>query len=86
MAKYRIVFAPTAEKQFMRLNKLARARVAAAIAKLASDPLLGKQLKAQLKDYRSYRVGDYRVIYFVRHREIQVEIIRVAHRKEAYRH
>ena len=85
MAKYRIVFAPTAERQFLGLPKVVRLRVAQAIAKLASDPSIGKQLKAELKDYRSFRVGDYRVIYFVRRNLVQVEIIRVAHRKESYR-
>lgn len=85
MAKYRIVFAPTAERQFMRLTKIVRLRVAQAIAKLAADPHLGKRLKGELRDYWSYRVGDYRVVYFIRQRLIQVEIIRVAHRREAYR-
>ncbi|MFH1830005.1 MAG: type II toxin-antitoxin system mRNA interferase toxin, RelE/StbE family [Pseudomonadota bacterium] len=85
MRKYKIIFAPIAEKQFMQLTRVVRIRVAQAIAKLADEPFLGKQLKGQLKDYRSYRVGDYRVIYFIRHHQIQVEIIRVAHRKEAYK-
>lgn len=69
----------------MKLAKVVRMRVAQAIAKLASDPSIGKRLKAELKDYRSFRVGDYRVIYFVRKRLVQIEMIRVAHRKEAYR-
>jgi len=69
----------------MRLGKLIRLRIAAAIAKLASDPFLGKNLKGELKDYRSYRVGDYRVIYMVKRQRVLVEIIRVAHRREAYR-
>ncbi|MBN1283325.1 MAG: type II toxin-antitoxin system RelE/ParE family toxin [Proteobacteria bacterium] len=85
MARYTIVFAPAAERQFMALPTLVRPRVAHAIAKLADDPLLGKQLKAELSDYRSFRVGDYRVIYFIRKNVVQVEIIRISHRKEAYR-
>lgn len=85
MARYSIVFAPTAERQFLALPKLVRVRVAAAIAKLAKAPLLGKRLKAELADYRSFRVGDYRVVYFLRKKRVQIEIIRVAHRKEAYR-
>ena len=84
MARYHIVFAPTAEKQFRDLTKTVRTRVAGAIAKLADNPLLGKQLKGELKEYRSYRIGDWRVIYFIRHHLIQVEIIRIAHRREVY--
>jgi mRNA interferase RelE/StbE len=85
VTKYKIVFAPTAERQFLKLSKVVRIRVAQAIAKLANDPFIGKRLKAEFADYRSFRVGDYRVIYFVRKKLIQVEIIRVAHRREAYR-
>ncbi|MFA5812005.1 MAG: type II toxin-antitoxin system RelE/ParE family toxin [bacterium] len=85
MAKYRIVFAPTAERQFLRLTKVVRLRVAQAIAKLAADPHLGKRLKGELADYWSFRIGDYRVVYFIRNNLVQVEIIRVAHRREAYR-
>ena len=60
-------------------------RIANAIANLAHQPLLGKKLKGDLSDCRSYRVGDYRVIYFIRRAQVQVEIIRVANRREVYR-
>ncbi|MBF0104460.1 MAG: type II toxin-antitoxin system mRNA interferase toxin, RelE/StbE family [Deltaproteobacteria bacterium] len=85
MSKYKIVFAPTAEKQFMRLTRSVRIRVAQAIAKLSDDPFLGKQLKGELKEYRSFRAGDWRIVYFIRRHLIQVESIRVAHRREVYR-
>lgn len=85
MRKYKIVFAPTAEKQFIQLTKSVRIRVARAIAKLSNDPFLGKQLRGELREYRSFRAGDWRIVYFIRHRLIQVEIIRVAHRREVYK-
>jgi mRNA interferase RelE/StbE len=80
--RFKIIFAPTAEKQFLRLNKLVRVRIAAAVAKLADEPLLGKLLKGQLKEYRSYRVGDYRVIYYSKQREVFVYVVAVAHRRD----
>ena len=86
MAKYKIVFAPTAERQFLKLDKFVRIRMAHAISKLAFNPHLGKQLKGELCEYRSYRVGDYRVIYFIRRQCVQIEIIRIAHRREVYKH
>ena len=85
MAKFNVVFAPTAEKQLLKLAKIVRIRVVQAIAKLAEDPHLGKQLKGELKEYRSYRVGSYRIVYFIRHKRIQIEIIQIAHRREVYR-
>jgi mRNA interferase RelE/StbE len=80
-----VLFAPSAEKQLFKLAKPIQIRLVHAIAKLAEDPMLGKTLKGELKDYRSYRIGDYRIIYFIRHQKIQIEIIRVAHRREVYR-
>jgi len=85
VAKYTIVFAPTAAKQFRALTQVVQLRIATAIAKLAETPHVGKPLKGEFKAYRSYRVGDYRVVYYIRHTAIQIEIIRVAHRREVYR-
>jgi mRNA interferase RelE/StbE len=83
--RYKILFAPTALKQLQKFDRSVQIRLCNAIAKLGKDPFLGKQLKGELKDYRSYRVGNYRVIYLVRHRKVQVEIINVAHRREVYK-
>jgi mRNA interferase RelE/StbE len=85
VAKYQILFAPTAAKQLAGLDRSVQLRIAAAITKLAENPTLGKQLRGELHECRSYRVGDYRVVYLVRHKMIQVEIIRIAHRREVYR-
>jgi mRNA interferase RelE/StbE len=85
VARYRIVFAPTAARQLKRLTRVVQRRIVQAIAKLSKTPPLGKHLRGELKDYWSYRVGDYRVIYFMHRRRLQIEIIRVAHRRESYR-
>jgi mRNA interferase RelE/StbE len=83
--KFKIIFASIAEKQLMKCNRLVRARICIAIAKLAEDPFRGKQLKGQLKDLRSYRVGDYRVVYSVLKKGVQIHIIRIAHPRDVYR-
>ncbi|MBU0507057.1 type II toxin-antitoxin system RelE/ParE family toxin [bacterium] len=83
--KYKIVFSPTAAKQFKKLPKIIARRIASAISKLAIEPMSGKRLKGELGDYWSYRVGQYRVIYYIRQKKIQIEIIRVAHRREVCR-
>lgn len=52
-------------------------------AKLASHPdRFGKPLSAGLKGYRKLRVGDYRVVYVLRDREVLVLVI--AHRRDVY--
>lgn len=85
MKTYQIVFSPTAAKQLSKLTTHIAVRLANAIAKLAQDPKLGKQLKGELDDYRSYRVGEYRIVYFIRAQKVQVEIIRIGHRRDVYR-
>lgn len=82
--RYKIVFVHMAEKQFSKLDRPIQLRIASAIAKLVTEPFLGKLLKGEFKEYRSLRVGDWRVIYLIRHLQIQIEIIRVAHRREVY--
>ncbi len=51
---------------------------------LTKDPYLGKSLRGELKGYWSFRVGQYRMIYVIKKREIVVEILRIHHRKEVY--
>ena len=62
-----------------------RARLVAAIDRLAETPHLGAALKGDLRGLRRLRVGDYRVVYEVRDEELVVLAIRVAHRRDAYR-
>ncbi|MBY0538761.1 type II toxin-antitoxin system RelE/ParE family toxin [Patescibacteria group bacterium] len=52
-------------------------------AKLTLDPLLyGKPLRRDLHGCYKLRIGDYRVIYFVKNNE--VFIITIGHRRDVY--
>ena len=62
-----------------------RARIVAAIDRLAETPHLGTSLKGDLRGLRRIRVGDYRILYEVRDKELVVLVVRVAHRGDAYR-
>ena len=62
-----------------------RTRIVAAIDRLAEAPYLGTALKGGLKGLRRSRVGNYRILYEIRHHELVVLVVRVAHRREAYR-
>ena len=62
-----------------------RARIVAAIDRLAETPHLGAVLKGDLRGLRRLRVGDCRVVYEVRDNELVVLVVRVAHRRDAYR-
>ena len=64
----------------------ALARLAAALASLASEPRPPgvKKLSGKESLFR-VRVGDYRIIYQVRDRELVVLVLKIGHRREIYR-
>ena len=87
MAKpYRIEFTPRAARDFRVLPKATQRRLASHIDMLAQKPRPAgvKKLKGSDDLYR-LRVGDYRILYQIKDTILLVLIIRVAHRKEAYR-
>lgn len=51
--------------------------------RLMTDPLeYGEPLRKSLKGYRKLRVGNYRIIYFLRQKD--VVILKIGHRKDVY--
>ena len=75
----------SAAKELRRVAKPDRARIVAAIDRLAETPHLGTSLKGDLRGLRRIRVGDYRILYEVRDKELVVLVVCVAHRRDAYR-
>ena len=52
----------------------------------ADDPRrLGKALKGAQRAFWRYRVGDWRVLVRLEHDRLVVLVVRIAHRREAYR-
>ena len=75
----------SAAKELESVSKEARRRLVGAIDSLVENPLAGSPLKGGLRGLRRLRVGDYRVIYEVLDGELIVLVVRVSHRREAYR-
>lgn len=75
----------SAAKELRRVAKPDRTRIVAAIDRLAETPHLGAALKGDMRGLRRIRVGDYRVVYEIRDEELVVLVVRVAHRRDAYR-
>jgi mRNA-degrading endonuclease RelE of RelBE toxin-antitoxin system len=74
----------TFQKNFLRLPKNSQAKVKAALREINSNPLAGKKLLGDLEDEFSFRIGAYRIIYFIdQEKNIWVETVR--HRKEVYK-
>ena len=75
----------SAAKELERIDRSTRSRIVAHIDRLAENPHLGTTLKGDLRGLRRIRVGDYRVIYEVQNSVLVVLVVRVAHRRDAYR-
>ena len=86
MATYQIEWKPSALRELKRLDRQIVPRIVSAIESLAEDPFPAqiKKLHGGEHSYRM-RVGDYRVIYEVFSGRLVVQVIRVRHRKDAYR-
>jgi len=86
MGTYQIEWKKSALRELKRLDRKAVPRIITAVDALASAPLPSGATKLQgsLHTYR-IRIGTYRVIYELFQSRLVVEIVRVRHRKDAYR-
>ena len=82
---YHVRFYPQVEKELRSLSQEAQKRVVVALEGLAENPL--KQGVVKLKGEEAYRVrvGSYRIIYEIDTEARVISILRVAHRKDAYK-
>ena len=83
MAKYRIEFSATAERQVAKLGKPDQLRI---IRDLAADPHPRGARKLQgYADVFRIRVGTYRVLYSVESDRLVIVVLKVGQRKDVYR-
>ncbi len=83
--KYSIVYRPATEKQLARLDAGMRERIGNAIAGLADNPRPFGCLKMAGRDLYRIRVGEFRFMYEIYDNPITVMVVKIAHRKDAYR-
>ena len=82
---YSIRIKGSAAGELRRVAKPERARIVAAIDRLAENPFLGNALKGDLRGLRRLRIGDHRVLYEIQKDILVVLVVRIAHRREVYR-
>ena len=83
---YTVQYAGAARREMRRLSRSQQDRVRAAIDALARVPRpAGCRKLTGFDDLWRIRVGDYRVVYQIEEGHLVVLIIRVRHRREAYR-
>ena len=81
---YRVFYTEEAAHRIRKLDKAVKDRVERAINRLSENPELGKRLTGLLSDRWSYRVGDWRILYKIRKKELVILVLTVGHRREVY--
>lgn len=81
-----VEFTRAARKDLDDIPRPMRLRILEAIEALADEPRPNgcRKLVGGTNEYR-IRIGDYRVLYEVEDEAVLVLVVRVAHRREAYR-
>jgi mRNA interferase RelE/StbE len=86
MSGYPIEFAPTAYRQFSKLDAAARKRIAPFIDALSEDPRpAGAKRLVVGEELWRVRVGIYRVVYAIEDDRLVVLVVKVGHRRDVYR-
>lgn len=83
---YAVSVTPSAAKDIRALDEPIKRRVAKAIDALSSDPRPdgARKLKGT-EDISRIRVGHYRILYQIADRQLLILVVRVRHRRDAYR-
>ena len=86
MATYQIEWKKSALRELKRLDRKIIPRIISAVESLSTNPFPSgvRKLQGAYNTYR-VRIGEYRIIYEVIHARIVIVILRVRHRKDAYR-
>lgn len=85
MGKYRIEIKRSAVKEIDRLSRNDLRSVRTKIESLAENPRPFDCQKLSSQERYRVRVGDYRILYSIEDDVLIVFIVKVAHRREAYR-
>ena len=85
MAAYKLFFKASVQKDCDAIPKKDVKRILNRIASLAEDPRpSGSEKLTGLERYR-LRQGRYRILYTIQDDELTIWIVKVGHRKDAYR-
>ena len=87
---WKIELTPTADRELDKLDPQVGRRILRflhqRIAPLDDPRRLGEALQGDdLGSYWKYRIGNYRVIAEIQHRQVRVLVIRIGHRSKVYR-
>ncbi len=85
---WKLKFTAESKKQLKKLNKDSQIRVIKYLQKVekSNSPIsFGKALTGNKRKLWRYRVGDYRVICYIKNKELVVLILEIEHRSKVYK-
>ena len=82
---YRVILPKSVQKELARLPEEISQRILSRLAALESNPRPADVKKLKGRPAWRARVGDYRIIYEIHDRILQIIVITVGHRREVYR-
>jgi mRNA interferase RelE/StbE len=82
--KYAVILAKSVQKQLDKLLQDVSPKIVRRLAGLESDPRPADCKKLKGSEAWRIRIGDYRVIYEIRDRQLLVIVIAVGHRRDIY--
>ena len=80
-----VIFSRSARKQMEKLSGGTETRIIAKLSELEANPRPSGCKKLKNRDAWRIRIGDYRVIYEIHDKVLQVNVVTVGHRREVYR-
>lgn len=82
---YKIKLKPKAEKELNKIPHQYHDRIINCLDSLSLNPFIGKKLTGKFKNYYSFRVWPYRIIYAIFKQQLIIYIISISHRQGVYK-
>ncbi len=83
--RYQVILPKSVQRELNRLSEEIKNRILARLSALEANPRPTDVKKLKGRDAWRIRVGDYRVIYEIHDRVLQIIVITIGHRREVYR-
>ncbi|MBM3470081.1 MAG: type II toxin-antitoxin system RelE/ParE family toxin [Armatimonadetes bacterium] len=85
MARYSVVFRRSVTHDLRKVSKSDIQRILVAVDSLSKEPRHARAEKLSGQDKYRVRQGNYRILYEINDEEEIVVIVRIGHRRDAYR-
>jgi len=82
---YRLIIERAAQKSLAKISPPHQERIIQAIEGLAVEPRPPGSKKLRQREAWRIRIGSYRVIYEIHDDQVMVLVVRIRHRRDAYR-